>query len=58
MEVGVVTSGCLSPMSGRRIALAYLPSELLEIGTEVEVEQRGRMSKAVTLEIPFYKRPE
>ncbi len=57
-EVGIVTSGCLSPMSGKRIALAYLPSELKEIGTELEVEQRGRMSRAVTVEIPFYKRPE
>ncbi len=57
-EVGVITSGCLSPMSGERIALAYVPVELTETGTKLQVEQRGRISEAVVAEIPFYKRPE
>ena len=57
-EVGQVTSGCLSPMNGKRIALAYVPSELAKIGTEFQIEQMGRISKAVVTEIPFYKRPE
>lgn len=55
-EVGEVTSGCLSPMDGRRIALAYLPDELTEIGTRVEIEQRGRLTGATVVEIPFYNR--
>ena len=57
-EVGRITSGCLSPMSGKRIALAYLPVELAELGTELQVEQRGRFSDAVVVKVPFYKRPE
>lgn len=56
-EVGRVTSGCLSPMDGRRIALAYMPVELTEIGTEVEVGTESRKSGAKVVETPFYKRP-
>ncbi len=55
-EVGHVTSGCLSPMDGRRIALAYMPVELGEIGTRVEVGTAGRRSGATVVEMPFYKR--
>ena len=54
-EVGQVTSGCLSPMDGRRIALAFLPNGLTELGTRVEIEQRGRFTGATVVEIPFYK---
>jgi aminomethyltransferase len=56
VKVGHVTSGCLSPMTGKRIALAYVPTELSEIGTKLEIEQRGRLSEATVVEIPFYKR--
>ncbi len=56
-EVGIVTSGCLSPMSEERIALAFVPTELSEIGTEFEIEQRGRLSSATIVELPFYNRP-
>jgi aminomethyltransferase len=55
-QVGRVTSGCLSPMSGKRVALAYVPMELSEVGTTLQIEQRGRMSDASIVEIPFYKR--
>jgi aminomethyltransferase len=58
MEVGKITSGCLSPMDGKRIALAYVPSELSGIGTKVEVGQKDRYHPAVVVETPFYKRPE
>jgi len=57
-EVGIVTSGCLSPMTGKRIALAYVPSELGQIGTRFEIGQENRKSGATVVEIPFYKRPE
>lgn len=54
-EIGIITSGCLSPMDGRRIAMAYLPADLIEIGTRLEIEQRGRKTGASVAEIPFYK---
>jgi len=56
-EIGRVTSGCLSPVTGARIALAYVPTELTEIGTRVEVGHSGRVSGATVVETPFYKRP-
>jgi len=56
-EVGDVTSGCLSPMDGRRIALAYMPVELTEIGTKVQIGTDARKSGAKVVETPFYKRP-
>jgi aminomethyltransferase len=55
-KVGRVTSGCLSPMLNQRIALAYVPPSLSEIGTTVQIEQRGRLSDAKVVEIPFYKK--
>ena len=55
-KVGRLTSGCLSPMTGKRIALAYVPPLLTAIGTNLEIEQRGRFSPATVVEIPFYKR--
>jgi len=57
-EVGLVTSGCLSPMSGKRIALGFLPPELTEIGTTLDIEHKGRTSEMKVVEIPFYNRPE
>lgn len=56
-EIGRVTSGCLSPMSGKRIAMAFVRGEYAEIGTEIEVGQKGRFSKGRVVEMPFYKKP-
>jgi len=55
-EIGDVTSGCLSPMDGRRIALAYVPSEHSEIGTKLEIGTENRRFGAEIVQIPFYKR--
>jgi aminomethyltransferase len=54
-EVGVVTSGTVSPSLGRPIAMGYVPMELSEIGTRLVVECRGRPAEAVVTRLPFYK---
>ena len=54
--VGEVTSGTWSPTLGQAIALAYVPSELAKIGTELAVEIRGRAEPAVVVKRPFYRR--
>jgi glycine cleavage system T protein (aminomethyltransferase) len=57
-EVGVVTSGTLSPCLERGIGMAYLRAELIEPGTEVEIDVRGRRRPARVESRPLYKRDE
>lgn len=55
-EIGEVTTGTQSPMTKRNIGLALLDASKAEIGTEVEIEIRGKLIPAVIVETPFYKR--
>mgnify|MGYP003343248331 CR=1 FL=1 len=55
-QVGVVTSGTQTPYLKKAIALAYVPPALKALGTELEVDIRGRKAKAVVVPLPFYKR--
>lgn len=55
--IGEVTSGSPAPFLKSNIALAYVPSSLVEPGTEVAVEVRGLPVKAKVVPTPFYKRP-
>jgi aminomethyltransferase len=57
-QVGMVTSGTLSPCLERGIGMGYLSSELSEPGTEVEVDVRGRRRAARVESRPLYKREE
>jgi aminomethyltransferase len=57
-EVGVVTSGTLSPTLGERIAMAYVPAADAVIGAEVEVVVRDRPHAAEQVKLPFYRRPK
>jgi aminomethyltransferase len=54
---GVVTSGTHSPTLGKPIGLALLPTAASEVGTEFEVDIRGRFAAARVVKTPFYKRP-
>lgn len=56
-KVGHVTSGTHCPFIGKAIAMAYLPVELATVGTEVEIDVRGRRISAVVVKLPFYKKP-
>jgi aminomethyltransferase len=54
-EIGVVTSGGLSPTLGYGIALAYVPPEYRKRGTELYVQIRGKPVKGkVVKHRPFY----
>ncbi|MSP12570.1 MAG: glycine cleavage system aminomethyltransferase GcvT [Chloroflexi bacterium] len=54
--VGKITSGTMSPTLEKAIAMAYVRSDLREVGTELAVMIRDRPAKAVIVRRPFYKR--
>ena len=51
--VGTVTSGTMSPTLGEPIALGYLPTELTDPGTTVNVVVRGNEKRATVVTPPF-----
>ena len=53
---GIVTSGIPSPTLGKSIGLAYLPVADGAVGTEFQIDLRGRAAKARVVATPFYKR--
>ena len=57
-EVGVVTSGTLSPSLEVGIGMAYVPVELAEPGTEVEIDVRGKLRAARVESKPLYRRAD
>ena len=54
--VGRVTSGTWSPTLKEPIALAYVPTEIAKINTQLEIEIRGKKHPAIIVKRPFYKR--
>ncbi|MGH2462280.1 MAG: glycine cleavage system aminomethyltransferase GcvT [Candidatus Limnocylindria bacterium] len=56
-EIGVVTSGSVSPTLGLRIAMALVSSEAAEVGRRVAVMIRDRRCRAEQVKLPFYRRP-
>jgi aminomethyltransferase len=55
-EVGVITSGALSPTLGYPIAMAYVDPAASETGTELFMDVRGTRIPASVVPLPFYRR--
>jgi aminomethyltransferase len=55
--IGVCTSGSPSPTLGQNIGLGYVPPSFAAIGSEFQVDCRGRNIAARVVKTPFYKRP-
>lgn len=51
--VGEVTSGNFSPTLGAGIALAFVPAELSEVGTRLEIDVRGKRLPVQVVKPPF-----
>jgi aminomethyltransferase len=54
-EIGIVTSGTMSPTLGKAIAMAYVPNSLSEIESEVFIKVRKKQIKAKVVSLPFVK---
>lgn len=54
--IGICTSGSPSPSLGTNIGLGYVPSSLAALGSEFNVDCRGKLISAKTVQTPFYKR--
>jgi len=55
--VGRVTSGTQTPFLKKAIGMAYVPVGLSSPGSEIDIEIRGRATKARVVPLPFYARP-
>ena len=54
-EIGIVTSGTMSPSLNKAIAMAYVTKKLSKVGCEVYIEVRKKQIKAVVVDLPFLK---
>ncbi|HLJ80416.1 MAG TPA: glycine cleavage system aminomethyltransferase GcvT [Ktedonobacterales bacterium] len=55
-RIGAVTSGTMAPTLGRAAAMGYVPPADAQMGAEIGVDIRGKLTPAVIVPLPFYKR--
>ncbi len=55
-QVGKVTSGTQTPFLKKAVGMAYVPVALSAPGTQIDIDIRGRATKAQVVPLPFYKR--
>jgi len=53
---GEVTSGTMSPSLGVGIGMAYVPAQRATIGSELQIDVRGKMRPAVVKQKPLYRK--
>ncbi len=55
-EVGLVTSGTVSPMLQKGIGMGYVAVEAAAVGSSIEIDVRGKKNPAHIVKTPFYKK--
>ncbi len=55
-QIGHISSGTFSPTFEKSIAMGYVEAASATVGTEVEVDIRGKRVPAQIVALPFYKR--
>jgi aminomethyltransferase len=58
LPAGWVTSGGPSPTLKKNIGMCYLPADRAKPGQPIEIMIRGQAVEAVTVSLPFYRRPK
>jgi aminomethyltransferase len=53
---GEVTSGTMSPTLGVGIGMAYVPAARAPVGSELEIDVRGKMRRAFVKQKPLYRK--
>lgn len=53
--IGKVTSGTMSPSLHKGIGLGYVPAELSEVGSKINIQIRKNAVPATIVKTPFYK---
>jgi aminomethyltransferase len=56
--IGRVTSGTHAPFLKKSIGMAFVPVERASVGSEIEIDIRGKSAKARQVLLPFYRRPK
>ena len=54
-EIGVITSGTMSPTLNKSIALGYVSSEYKSVDSEIYIQVRKKQIKAKVVSLPFVK---
>ena len=55
-EVGKVTSGTQTPFLKKAVGMAYVPVSISAPGTQIDIDIRGRATRAQVVPLPFYSR--
>ena len=55
-QIGVVTSGSVSPTLDMNIGMGYVPTGFSDTGTRLQIDVRGRLIEAEVAPLPFYSR--
>lgn len=53
-NIGIVTSGTMSPSMGKGIGLGYVPTIFSEIGSKIHIQIRKKAVPATIVKLPFY----
>jgi len=54
-EIGIVTSGTMSPSLGKGIGMGYVPKAISKSGNEIFIQVRKKQIPAMIIKLPFYK---
>lgn len=56
-EIGVVTSGTLSPSLDNGVGMAYIDADFADPGVDIEIDIRGKLRPAQVRKKPLYVKP-